>query len=1067
MTDTPASESMLETQLQAAIEEHTHGRLEQAEELYLQILQVQPYHAVANHNMGLLAGQLGQHQASLPFFLKALSVNPDEGQFWLSYAGGLLKAGQSNEALEIIETAIGRGLDNEAAQKLRQQAREVIAAAALLPAQEEIDQIIGLYHAGQYEQMEAATRDLLVRYPESAFGWSVLGTALQVQGKDALPALYKSVALSPEDPEAHSSLGNALQTAGQFDAAVASYDRALELKPDFAEALSNMGSALQVQDQLEQAADCYQRALHIRPDYALAHFNLGNTLKAMKRYEEACTSYRAALALAPEDAEIHCNLGNSLHELQQYEAALHAYDEALLRNAAYAMAHGNRGAALYKLSRYEEAMHAYQQALQLVPYDTDALNGLGQTQEALKDYDSALASFRRAVTLRPKKAAGHANLGRVLLRNGSVDEAVSSYRKALALQVEDPAAHNHLALALSAATQFEEAEAMHRHAIALDPGLLESFLLYGNFLKDARRYDEAIAIYQSALKIDETDIAIHNAIGMALQGDGKLDLALEAYEKILAINPLSAIAYCNIGSVKQVQKQLGPAKKNYLRALELEPEFPGAFFNLGSCQMESGEFAEAIASYAKAIAIEPGYREAYVNMSAALSNLGRLDEAVEQCRLALAINPNWDTVHSNMLFLLAHSNQLDPAALFAEHLRFAEQFEAPHRASWPVHDNTRDPERKLRIGFVSADFNNHAVAHFITSILDNLQDNPRLELYGYYNNHLDDFVTEHLRSLLHQWREVQKMSHDELAVQIRDDGIDILIDLSGHTGFNRLLTLARKPAPIQISWMGYPGTTGLQAVDYYIADRYFAPPGQFDEQFTEKLICLPSVAPFLPSNEAEAVTEAPAYTNGYLTFGSFNRANKLSRAVIASWSKLLRALPASKMFVAAMPSEAIIAQLQEWFNEEGISSDRLTFHMRTNTKTYLAMHRFVDVCLDTVPYNGGTTSLHALWMGVPTLTIAGNTLPSRAGAAMLEHVGMSAFVAMDEEDFVKKGRFLADNLVFLAALRISMRQRLAESAIGQPALIAAGLNNALRFVWRRWCAGLPPVPFDAGGEIEQ
>lgn len=1067
MNDITAADSLLEVQLQAALKEHGLGRFEQAEELYLQILQAQPYHAIANHNMGLLAGQVGQHQAGLPYLLKALSVNPDEGQFWLSYANGLLKAGQAGEALEIVETAIGRGLDNEASQGLLLQARQAVAAAALLPGQEEIDHIVSLYHAGNYTQMESATRSLLERYPESAFGWSVLGTALQIQGKDALPALYKCVELTPDDPEAYSSLGNALQSAGDFDAAIVNYLRALDIKPDFVEALSNMGGALQAQDLYGQASDCYQRALQIRPDYTIAHFNLGNSLKAMERYGEAAASYRAALALAPEDAEIHCNLGNTYHALEQYDDALAAYDNALLRNPAYVMAHGNRGAALYKLERYDEALLAYRQALQLAPYDAEAHCGLGQTLEALKDVEAALASYRSAITWRPKMAAGHTNMGRTLLRQGDADAAVLSYRKALALLPDDPTAHNQLALALSAAKQSDEAEVMHRRALELEPGSVESLLLYGHFLKELRRHDEAIDTYRKALHIDAADVAIHNAIGMALQADGKLDLAILAYEKILVLDPLSAIAYCNIGSVQQAQKQLDAARKNYERALEIAPEFPGAIFNLSSCQMESGQFTEAIASYQKAIAIEPGYREAHVNISAALSNLGRIDEAVEQCRLALKINPDWDTVHSNLLFLLSHSNGINAAALFAEHQLFAEQFEAPLRASWPRHDNQPDPERQLRIGFVSADFNNHAVAHFITSILENLQDNPRLELIGYYNNHIEDFITDRLRSLMSQWRQVQKMSHEELAVQIRTDRIDILIDLSGHSGYNRLLTFARKPAPLQISWMGYPGTTGLQAMDYYIVDRFFAPPGQFDEQFSEKLICLPSVAPFLPSHEAEPVSQAPAYTNGYLTFGSFNRANKLSRKVIATWSTLLRALPNAKMLVAAMPSDKIIEQLRGWFAEEGINGERLSFHMRTDTKTYLAMHRLVDVCLDTAPYNGGTTSLHAFWMGVPTLTITGDTLPSRAGAAMLEHVGMSAFVAENEDDFVKKGLFIADNIVFLATLRMSMRQRLADSAIGQPALIAAGLNNALRFIWRRWCANLPAVPFDAGGEPEE
>lgn len=1060
MSATVSTDMHLDAELQLAITEHQAGRYEQAEQLYLDILQAQPYHAVANHNLGLLAGQVGQHEAGLPYLLKALSVNPDEGQFWLSYASGLLKAGQPDEALDIIDTAIQRGLDNDLSQSLKQQALDAIAAAALLPKQHEIDHIVGLYHAGDYAQMELATRALLKLYPESAFGWSVLGTALQVQGKDALAVLQKTVELTPGDPEAHSSLGNALQSLGRFDDALASYERALALNPAFVEALSNIGGALQAKGRLEDAAEYYRRALAIRPDYALAHFNLGNTLKAQEKFEQAAASYRATLALTPDDAEAHCNLGNCLHGMEQYEQAIRSYEHALACNPGYAIAHGNMGAALYKLKRFDEALASYRSALQLAPYDAEAHNGLGQTLEALKQHDAALASYRSAIAWKPQLAAAHANLGRALLTQDKTDEAVLSYRKTVQLLPDDANSFSHLALALQAAGQHEEADAMHRRAIALAPDSAIALFFYGNFLKDEKRHQDAIQTYRQAVTLDPSDVAVYNALGMALQADGQLDEAIVAYRQILDIDASSAIAFCNIGSVQQAQKLMSQAKENYLRALEIESGFSGAHFNLGSCLMELGELEDAILSYTRALEIEPSYREAHVNMSAALSNLGRIDAAIEQCRKALNINPEWETVHSNMLFLLAHSHATDAAEVFAEHLRFGQQFEAPLMGDWPRHANARDPERRLRIGFLSADFNNHALAHFVIPVMEHLARSPRLELFAYYNSPLDDFVTERVRGLMRTWRHVVKLTQEDLAQQIMDDGIDIMIDLSGHTGNNRMLALARKPAPVQVSWAGYPMTTGLQAVDYYLTDRYFSPPGMLDHHFTEKLVCLPACAPFLPSHEAPPISQAPAYTNHYITFGSFNRANKLSRAVIARWSKLLRAVPDSRMLLGAMSGDYIRDKLIAWFGDEGIAADRLSFHSRTTTHNYLSLHRLVDVCLDTFPYTGGTTTFHAAWMGVPTLTMTGATLPSRAGAAILEQMGLTAFVAIDEEDFVGKGKFIADNLLFLATLRLGMRKRLADSPMGQPALIASGMENGLRTMWQRWCADLPAVAFE-------
>lgn len=1065
MSNTASPELSLDADIQQAIAEHQAGRYEQAERLYLGILQSQPYHAIANHNLGLLAGQLGQHEAGLPYLFKALSVNPEEGQFWLSYASGLLKAGKADDALDIVETAIARGLDNAASQALKQQAAAAVADAALLPKQQEIDHIIALYHTGEFSQMESATRALLEQYPESAFGWSVLGTALQMQGKPALDALQKTVTLTPDDPEAHCSLGNALQALSQFDAALSSYAHALELQPAFVEALSNMGGALQALDRLDEAAQCYERALLIRPDYALAHFNLGNTLKAQQNFEAAAASYRAALTLMPDDAEIHCNLGNVLHQLKHYEDAIISYRQALRCNPAYAMAHGNMGAALHELGRHDEAQASYRSALQLAPFDAEAHNGLGLSLQAVKQHKEAIASYRSALAWKPDFAAAHTNLGRALLILDQPDEAADSYRKALALRPHDAVAHSHLALALQAAGHIQEAEQAHQSAIGLAPEEIAVLHFYGNFLKQEKRHDEAEAVYRAALLIDNTDVAVYNALGMCLQATGKLDQAIAVYREILAIDANSAIAYCNIGSAQQAKKLLHEARESYLHALRLEPEFAGAHFNLGSCMMENGQLEEAIESYTRALAIEPLYREAHVNMSAALSNLGRIDDAIEQCRVALSLNPAWETVHSNMLFLLAHSSNTDAEAIFAEHLRFGEQFEAPLKPEWPRHANSRDPQRRLRIGFVSADFNNHALAHFVIPVMEHLVRSPGLELIAYYNNTLNDFVTDRVRSLMSTWHDVLKLSHADLAQLIIEDGIDILIDLSGHTGNNRLLALARKPAPLQLTWVGYPMTTGLESIDYYLTDRYFSPPGMLDSQFTEKLLCLPACAPFLPSHDAPPVSQAPAYENRYITFGSFNRANKLSRAVIARWSKLLRAIPDSKILLAAMPGDYMRDKLINWFAEEGIVRERLSFQPRTTTREYLAMHRLVDVCLDTFPYTGGTTTFHAAWMGVPTLTMTGSALPSRCGAAILEHMGLEAFVAVDEEDFVNKGKFIADNILFLATLRLGMRKRLAESPMGRPEIIAQGLESGLRTIWQRWCADLPAVAFEPHVEM--
>ena len=260
--------------------------------------------------------------------------------------------------------------------------------------------------------------------------------------------------------------------------------------------------------------------------------------------------------------------------------------------------------------------------------------------------------------------------------------------------------------------------------------------------------------------------------------------------------------------------------------------------------------------------------------------------------------------------------------------------------------------------------------------------------------------------------------------------------------------------------MGYPGTTGLQAMDYFLSDRFFVPGDEFSEQFTEKIVRLPANAPFMPNKDAPPVNALPALSNGYVTFGSFNRPNKISRSVVALWAQLLRAVPTARMFLACMPSEDRNDPLTEWFEQEGIARNRLLFQKRCGMDLYLGLHSKVDICLDTFPYNGGTTTLHALWMGVPTLTLTGSTPAGRSGATILGHAGLEAFVANDANDFVQKGLSWANDLAALQVIRAGLRERMAKSAMGQPALIAAGLNHAFRVMWQRWCNGLPAESFD-------
>ena len=591
----------------------------------------------------------------------------------------------------------------------------------------------------------------------------------------------------------------------------------------------------------------------------------------------------------------------------------------------------------------------------------------------------------------------------------------------------------------------------------IDPSPQEIDLLVHLF--NSERFTEAEELAQKMIISYPRNGFGWKSMGVLLGQSGRSAEALIAMQKAASLVNNDAEVHYNLGNIYKDLNCFEEAEASFRCALKINVNHFMAHNNLGLILVILKRIHEAEICVRRALQIKPDYAEGHGNLGSILTSLGRADEAVVSLRRALEIKPN-PVFLSPILFALSHKAELSAQDLFAEHSCFGSTFEAALRDQWRDHVNLRDSEKCLQIGFVSGDFYSHAVTSFIEPVLIHMTNYPQLVLHAYSDPEIEDGVTERFRRYFKHWDTITGLSDAVLADKIRADGIDILIDLSGHTARNRLLTFARKPAPVQVSWIGYPGTTGLQAMDYYLADPFFLPPGQFDDQFTEKIVHLPATAPFSPSDLAPSVNPLPALSNGYITFGSFNRSNKISPSVVALWSQLLRALPSSRMLLGAMSIDGKNDSLIEMFAREGIASERLILRPRCETISYLAVHQQVDICLDTFPYSGGTTTCHALWMGIPTLTLAGKTAPGRQGAGNLGHFGLGAFIAEDQTDFVEKGLSWANNLVELSSLRLELRERFKQSAMGQPAVIAAGLERALRIMWRRWCEDLPTESFE-------
>jgi predicted O-linked N-acetylglucosamine transferase (SPINDLY family) len=683
-----------------------------------------------------------------------------------------------------------------------------------------------------------------------------------------------------------------------------------------------------------------------------------------------------------------------------------------------ARSHALLGVDLLRVRRLDEGVAALKKALALdaslgALYGVlaPALHDLGQRKEAIDCY-------RRAIRLQAGDADLHKGLADVLRHDGQFEPAIASAARAAALAPEHVDIRLSLAAALHADGRYLEAADAFRQVLTLAPEHLDARMDLGRTLARLAHNEDAAACFEEVLAREPRQMEAHLGLGLCLRQLGRKEQAAEVYRRALAHQPDNGHVMAELGICQQEMGLLDEARITLERSMELAEPDANALRAAGYCQFELGHWEAARKNWSRAMELEP--------------------------------NP---TTHSTLLFLLSHSLS-DGAALTAAHRDFGARWETPLLAERKPHSNTRDAQRTIRVGFVSPDLHNHAVAQFISPVFGLLKDSTHLSLYVYYNNIKDDDTTAMLRGFVPNWRSIHDLDDAAAEALIRADGIDILIDLAGHSASNRLPLFARKPAPVQASWIGYAGTTGLQAVDYYLADQFYLPEGRYDDQFTEKIVRMPLIAPFMPHGAAPPVSPLPALANGHITFGSFHRANKISREVVALWSKLLHAVPDAKMLLGGLNGNE--ASMLGWFEELGIARERLILRERTSMTKYLAQHDDVDVCLSPFPYTGATTVCHALWMGVPTLTTIGPTNPSHAALGYLAHLGLSSFLADDEATFINLGTFLSQNLTTLAALRAGMRERFVSSVVGYPGVVAAGLEVTLRKMWVQWCEGKEP-----------
>jgi predicted O-linked N-acetylglucosamine transferase (SPINDLY family) len=609
--------------------------------------------------------------------------------------------------------------------------------------------------------------------------------------------------------------------------------------------------------------------------------------------------------------------------------------------------------------------------------------------------------------------------------------------------------------ALEDAGQLPQALQRYEEAITLAPQFARAHLNRGNALLASDEVAAAIEAFETALQHDPDYAAAHFNLGNAYVRAGRADAAMKAYGKAIALKPDFVDAHVALGAVLDDSRHCGAAIAHYRHALAIRPGYAEVHNNLGKSLREMGQFEDALASYRQALEINPDYAEGHNNLGNVLKDLGRLDEALAHYRRALELAPAFVEAHSNLLFLLNYRADADARLALSEARRYG-TWVTEHAHIYAEWANLREPERCLRIGFMSGDLRNHPVSYFFEGVLSALTrlTPHRLEFFCYSNHFLVDSVTERIRSWCDGWCRTVGMSDAAVADRIRGDAIDILIDLSGHTAHNRLPVFAWKPAPVQISWLGYFGTTGVGAMDYLIADPWTLPPSE-EANFTEKIWRLPETRLcFTPPDVAVQVSPLPALGNGYLTFGCFNNLSKMNERVVAVWAQVLHATAGSRLFLKSPQlKEAVVRNgVCEAFAAHGIEPERLMLEGLSSRADYLACYHRVDIALDPFPYTGGTTTAEALWMGVPVLTLKGERFLSRQGVGLLMNAGLPDWIAADPADYVLRATAHARDVHALAKLRATLRQQVLASPLFNASDFARHFETALRGMWRTWCS---------------
>ena len=695
-----------------------------------------------------------------------------------------------------------------------------------------------------------------------------------------------------------------------------------------------------------------------------------------------------------------------------------------------------------KKGNKQSALELYSAILQHQPNHPVAKKGLRKLQNSLPQTQAAQAS-----TVNP----GQDQINKLiaLFQSGELRQTEQACKELLQNYPQSFLVCNVLGVALQAQGKLQEAVQSFGQAIQLKSDFAEAYCNHGSALKDLGQVNEAMHSFDKAIQLKPDFVEAYNNRAAALKDLGQLQDAVQSYDKAIQLRPNYAEAYSNRGGALRDFGQLNEAVLSYDKAIEQNPDYVEAYINRGVALKDLGQLQEAVESYNKAIQLKPDFAVAYSNRGNTLKELGQLDDAMQDFGKAIQLKPDYAEAFSNLLLLMNYTTNHDADDRIRMARKFGEVFSEKASTRFSTYNCPTDTEI-LRVGLVSGDLRNHSVGHFLESILSSI-DSSKIELVAYPTTPEIDDLSERIKPFFSKWKSIYGQEDEVVANLIHADGIQILLDLSGHTAKNRLPVFAYKPAPVQVSWLGYFDTTGLNEMDYVLGDPHVIPP-EIEKQFTEKVWRLPETRwCFTAPDVGIEISPLPALSNAYITFGCFNNLSKLNDKVVQLWAKILTALPSSKLLLKnrQFADQSAREHMIYRFSDLGIDKSRINLEGPDDRQNYFAAYNRVDITLDPFPFTGGTTSVESLWMGVPLLTLAGDSLVSRQGVGVLMNASLLEWIAESEEEYLTRAIHFASDTDKLASLRTELRSQALASPLFDAPRFARNIENALLEIWNQ------------------